>query len=125
LLSNCCDPRGCIQELGGEGIFVNCIAPGSVITEGTQNLWGKKADEPSTDDDDDSESSDEATYDASSNQGSVYSGNTDRMMEMIPAGRPGQGDDIAQGVLFLAGSNYTNGHCLVIDGGWSISIRPF
>ena len=35
-------------------------------------------------------------------------------MDMIPAGRPGQGDDIAQGVLFLAGSNYTNGHCLVI-----------
>ena len=94
-------------ELGDEGSFVNCIAPGSVITEGTRILWGNK----------DASSSDSEQYDGGSNQGSVYSGNTGRMMEMIPAGRPGQGDDIAMGVLFLAGSNYTNGHCLVIDGG--------
>lgn len=102
----------CVQELGGEGILVNAIAPGSIVTEGTGRLWGK---------------SDKAadTYDASSNKSSVYSGNTATMMAMIPQGRPGVGDDIAQGVLFLAGSNYTNGHCLVIDGGWSISIRPF
>ena len=103
----------CVQELGGEGILVNAIAPGSIVTEGTGKLWGKSNDNP------------DRSYDASSNQSSVYSGNTARMMEMIPAGRPGIGDDIAQGVLFLAGSNYTNGHCLVIDGGWSVSIRPF
>ena len=102
-----------MQELGGEGILVNAIAPGSIVTEGTGKLWGKS---------DDAHGS---KYDASTNKSSIYSGNTDKMMEMIPAGRPGVGDDIAQGVLFLAASNYTNGHCLVIDGGWSISIRPF
>jgi NAD(P)-dependent dehydrogenase (short-subunit alcohol dehydrogenase family) len=28
-------------ELGGEGILVNAIAPGSVIVDGTEGLWGK------------------------------------------------------------------------------------
>jgi hypothetical protein len=35
-------------------------------------------------------------YDAGTNKDSVYSGNTQRMMDMIPQGRPGLGDDIAQ-----------------------------
>ena len=48
-----------------------------------------------------------------------------RHMDMIALGRPGVPNDIAQGILFLCASNYTNGHCLVIDGAWSICIRPF
>ena len=48
-----------------------------------------------------------------------------RHMDMIALGRPGVPNDIAQGILFLCASNYTNGHTLVIDGAWSICIRPF
>lgn len=38
----------------------------------------------------------------------------------IPAGRWGDGDDLAGAVVFLASraSDYVNGHVLVVDGGW-------
>jgi 3-oxoacyl-[acyl-carrier protein] reductase/2-deoxy-D-gluconate 3-dehydrogenase len=42
-------------------------------------------------------------------------------MRHVPLGRPGTPREIAEGALFLASpaSSYINGHCLVIDGGWT------
>ena len=42
-------------------------------------------------------------------------------MKHVPLGRPAEPSEIAQGALFLASaaSNYVNGHCLTIDGGWT------
>eukprot|EP01043_Picozoa_sp_COSAG02_P000400 COSAG02_NODE_7_length_64539_cov_120.393482_33_plen_73_part_00 len=72
-----------MQELGREGILVNATAPRSIVTDGTEKLWGKSDKSPCK------------NYDANSNKSSMYSGNTDTMMEMISAGRSGVGDDIA------------------------------
>lgn len=42
------------------------------------------------------------------------------ILERIPAGRWGQGEDLAGTAVFLASkaSDYVNGHVLVVDGGW-------
>lgn len=42
------------------------------------------------------------------------------ILERIPAGRWGQGDDIAGAAVFLASkaADYVSGHVLVVDGGW-------
>ncbi|MBD8036593.1 2-dehydro-3-deoxy-D-gluconate 5-dehydrogenase KduD [Solibacillus sp. A46] len=42
------------------------------------------------------------------------------ILERIPAGRWGQGEDIAGAAVFLASkaSDYVSGHVLVVDGGW-------
>jgi len=72
-------------------IQVNCVAPGSIMFEGTKALF--------------------------------YSdpGKAERMLSHIPAGRPGQPEDVAGPVLFLSGegASYITGHTLVTDGGWT------
>jgi 2-dehydro-3-deoxy-D-gluconate 5-dehydrogenase len=42
------------------------------------------------------------------------------ILERIPAGRWGQGEDLAGAAVFLASkaSDYVSGHVLVVDGGW-------
>ena len=47
----------------------------------------------------------------------------DRMAAQAPSGRVGEPADIAAAVLYLAcpASSYVNGHCLVVDGGTTIS----
>ena len=87
--------RGMALELGPHGILVNGIAPGSTLTEGTKQLF----------------------Y----GDGASFSDSVRRMLDHVPLGRPGTVDEIAVAALFLADpeNSYTNGHVLVVDGGWT------
>lgn len=81
-------------ELGSRGILTNCIAPGSILTEGTRRLF----------------------Y----GEDGQFNDRVKGMLAHIPLGRPGRCEEIAQAVLFLAGpgSSYINGAVLPVDGGW-------
>jgi len=94
--------RSMALELGGQGVLVNCVAPGSILTEGTKQLFygpdGK------------------------------FSDRVQAMLAHIPLGRPGTVEEIAHTVLFLAApeSSYINGAVLTVDGGWLAGyIREF
>lgn len=78
-------------ELGPRGVLVNSVAPGSIITEGTRELWYSDPER------------------------------TAKMLSHVPLGRPGTSEEVAHCVLFLAApeSSYINGHVLVVDGGWT------
>ncbi len=82
-------------ELGPDGILVNGIAPGSILTEGTKRLFYGP-------------------------DGS-FKDSVRQMIAHVPLGRPGNPDEIAVGVLFLADpeNSYTHGHILTVDGGWT------
>jgi 3-oxoacyl-[acyl-carrier protein] reductase len=82
-------------ELGPRGVLVNCIAPGSVLTEGTRQLF----------------------Y----GEGGKFKDAVQRLLDHIPLGRPGTPEEIAHAALFLAApeSSYVNGHILTVDGGWT------
>ena len=43
------------------------------------------------------------------------------LLSHIPLGKPGETDDIAAAVLYLASDDakYVTGHVLVVDGGWT------
>ena len=94
--------RSMAIELGSQGVLVNCVAPGSIMTEGTKQLFygpdGK------------------------------FSDRVQSMLAHIPLGRPAQVEEIAHAVLFLAApeSSYINGTVLTVDGGWLAGyIREF
>jgi 3-oxoacyl-[acyl-carrier protein] reductase len=82
-------------ELAPFGILVNGIAPGSILTEGTKQLF----------------------Y----GEGGQFRESVQRMLDHVPVGRPGTTAEIAVAALFLADpeNSYTNGHMLTIDGGWT------
>jgi len=82
-------------ELGPCGILVNGIAPGSILTETTSQLF----------------------Y-GSNGQ---FKDSVQRLLDHIPLGRPGTTNEIAVAVLFLAApeNTYTHGHILTVDGGWT------
>ncbi|MBN2021171.1 MAG: SDR family oxidoreductase [Pirellulales bacterium] len=82
-------------ELGPSGILVNGIAPGSIMTEGTKQLF----------------------Y----GEGGIFRDSVQKMLDHVPLGRPGTPAEIAVAVLFLADpdNSYTNGHVLTVDGGWT------
>jgi NAD(P)-dependent dehydrogenase (short-subunit alcohol dehydrogenase family) len=82
-------------ELGEFGILVNCVAPGSTLTEGTKQLFYS----------DNAAESDRAK----------------RVLSHIPLGRPGTVDEMAHAVLFFVApeSTYITGQTLCVDGGWS------
>ena len=84
------------MELAPFGITVNCVAPGSTVTEGTKKLFYGE-DDP------------------------VQADLAKRMISHIPLGRPGDVEDVAYAVLFLASneSKYITGHILTVDGGWT------
>lgn len=81
-------------ELAPSGIRVNAVSPGSTLTESTRKLF----------------------Y---SEEGS-FSKMAERVVSFIPQGRPGEAEEIADAVAFLASdsASYINGHNIVVDGGW-------
>ncbi len=80
-------------ELGPYQIRVNGIAPGSILTPGTQSLF----------------------YNPDSKK------LADSLLSHIPLGRPGEPQDVANAALFLASDDakYVTGHVMVVDGGWT------
>jgi 3-oxoacyl-[acyl-carrier protein] reductase len=94
--------RSMALELGSQGVLVNGIAPGSILTEGTRQLFygedGKFRERAAT------------------------------LLAHIPVGRPGTPEEVAHAALFLAApeSSYINGHILTVDGGWTAGyLREF
>ena len=83
------------RELGPHNINVNAVAPGSTLTEGTKGLFYS--------------------------QEAVFQDKAQRLLDHIPLGRPGDPEDIAHAVLFLASeaAGYITGNTLVVDGGWT------
>ena len=87
--------RSMALELAPRGILVNCVAPGSVLTQGTRALF----------------------YGADG----TYSERAASLVAHIPVGRPGTPEEIAHAVLFLVApeASYVNGAVLTVDGGWT------
>lgn len=82
-------------ELGGRGVLVNCVAPGSILTEGTRRLF----------------------Y----GDNGKFKDSVSQLLAHVPLGRPGTPEEVANAVLFLAApeSSYVNGAVLTVDGGWT------
>lgn len=87
--------RAMAIELGSRNVLTNCIAPGSILTDGTRKLF----------------------Y----GDDGMFKANVRQLMDHIPLGRPGLPEEVAHAALFLAApeSSYINGHVLTIDGGWT------
>jgi NAD(P)-dependent dehydrogenase (short-subunit alcohol dehydrogenase family) len=87
--------RAMALELAQYGILTNAVAPGSILTDGTRELFYGK--------------------------GAQFEKFAQGLLSHIPVGRPGEPQEIANAVLFLAApeSGYVNGHTLTVDGGWS------
>ena len=81
-------------ELGPMGLRINAVSPGSTLTEGTRKLF----------------------YGESGS----FKEQAQRVVSFIPQGRPGEAEEIADAVTFLASdaASYINGHNIVVDGGW-------
>jgi len=82
-------------ELGADGITVNAVAPGSILTEGTKKLF----------------------Y----GEDGIFRQAVQQMLDHVPLGRPGTTAEIAHAVLFLVApeASYVNGAVLTVDGGWT------
>jgi NAD(P)-dependent dehydrogenase (short-subunit alcohol dehydrogenase family) len=83
------------MELAPDNILVNAIAPGSTLTDATRSfIYG---------------------------EGAAYSEKAQSLLSHIPLGRPGNPEEIAAAVLFLASpaASYITGTVLPVDGGWT------
>jgi len=82
-------------ELAPNGILVNCVAPGSILTDGTKGLF----------------------Y----NDNAIMQQRARAMLSHVPLNRPGTSGEIAHAVLFLAApeSSYITGSVITVDGGWT------
>lgn len=87
-------------EWGPYGINVNTVAPGSVWTPGTEKARVAREE-----------------------AGKTVEELLDKFMSRMPLKRPGEPDDIAKVVLFLASSasDYMTGAMLTVDGGFLLS----
>jgi NAD(P)-dependent dehydrogenase (short-subunit alcohol dehydrogenase family) len=87
--------RAMAIELAPSGILVNCVAPGSTLTDGTKSLFYS--------------------------QDALMQERAQRMLSHVPLGRPGTTEEIANTVLFFAApeNSYVTGQILCVDGGWS------
>lgn len=81
-----------------EGVRVNAVCPGDTYVERWRENWRLP-------------------------EGKDFEGYLEELGGEFPLGRVGQVDEIARAVLFLASdeSSYVTGHCLVVDGGNTIS----
>jgi NAD(P)-dependent dehydrogenase (short-subunit alcohol dehydrogenase family) len=87
--------RAMAIELAPQGILVNCVAPGSTLTEGTKGLYyGESAAEKDR---------------------------AQRLLSHVPLGRAGTVEEMAHTVLFFVApeSGYITGQILCVDGGWT------
>lgn len=82
-------------ELAQSGVLVNCVAPGSILTESTKQLFYGR--------------------------GALMQKRAKAMLSHVPLNRPGTCDEIASAVLFLAApeSSYITGAVITVDGGWT------
>lgn len=87
--------RAMAIELASAGILVNCVAPGSTLTNGTKFLFYS--------------------------EDAIMKERMERLLSHVPMARPGTPEEIANAVLFFAApeSSYTTGQILCVDGGWS------
>ncbi len=87
--------RAMAIELADRGILVNCVAPGSTITDATRELFYS--------------------------ENAVMQARARQLLAHIPLGRAAQPEEIADAVIFFAApeSSYLTGQVLSVDGGWS------
>jgi NAD(P)-dependent dehydrogenase (short-subunit alcohol dehydrogenase family) len=87
--------RAMAIELAPSGILVNCVAPGSTLTDGTKSLFYS--------------------------EDALMHERKQRMLSHVPLGRPGTTEEIANTVLFFAApeNSYITGQILCVDGGWT------
>ena len=85
--------RALADELGPQGVRVNCILPGWIDTPFNDPFWRFQPDRKAAE---------------------------QELVAKIPLGRQGAPDDVAGAVLFLASpaARYVTGASLVIDGGY-------
>lgn len=89
--------RSMAAELGDRGVRVNCVAPGSTLSRGTEALFYGP----------DGQFNDKAAS----------------LISHIPLGRPGKPEEIAAAVLFFVApeASYVTGVVMPVDGGWLAS----
>ncbi|MCC7275992.1 MAG: SDR family oxidoreductase, partial [Alphaproteobacteria bacterium] len=78
-------------DYGTDGVRINAIAPGLILTEMTQKRLDASA---------------------------WY---RETMLDATPLGHPGTGDDVAAAAVFFASADarFVTGQVLAVDGGWS------
>lgn len=87
--------RQLATEFGPDGIRVNAIAPGHIVSEGLAKIWEENPD------------------------GLAF------YAEQYPVRRTGTPDDIANGIAFLCSddASFITGHTLAIDGGLTVQLQ--
>ena len=96
-----------VLEVARYGIRVNCIAPGAIPDTGFERWYREKA----------------------ALLGIPYDEFLAGALDSVPLHRFGRGEDIAEGVLYLASdeADYVTGHLLEVDGGfagYAFALRP-